>query len=438
MSEPSFVVLPVSGSGPHPDQKTSEIASTVQQALYERSHPESEHPGPFKQILAHPDSLYKYINWEDPPRTLAVYLGAASILFGVHYLPLTQMALKAGVTTLGVVSVTEFASRSFSGNSLSTRLRPKEYKKISEPTLNATLKDIHDLIQYTVVQAQKIVFGQDLYKTFATFLGSFALFWLTKMISPFWLTFMALTSVFIIPLISSEQGRRAAYDASVRAQELANVAADKSREFGHDGRVKAAELSSKGKETAANLSTQATDTASDMSEKTSELSSNGKQTVADLSAQARSTVSDMSGTATENIKKLPQMGTNVVNETEDIVSSDYGNAKRYISNPPAPSSNHTNGQFRGNRSVTNGASNEVSHLWNIVSETTKQTPPGINTSKQPDSNQREYPVSSLPAYTTNMTIETANRTAPGVHNGRQPDLVQPQHPVSYLPASRVV
>jgi hypothetical protein len=68
---------------------------------------------------------------------------------------------------MSVVSVTEFASRLFSGESLSTRLRPKEYRKIPEPTLNATLKDIHDLIQYAVVQAQRIVFGQDLDKTFA-------------------------------------------------------------------------------------------------------------------------------------------------------------------------------------------------------------------------------------------------------------------------------
>jgi hypothetical protein len=64
-----------------------------------------------------------------------------------------------------------------------------------------------------------------------TFLGFFALVWLAKMISPFWLTFMALTSVFVVPLISSEQGRRAAHDASVRAQELANVAADKRRRW---------------------------------------------------------------------------------------------------------------------------------------------------------------------------------------------------------------
>lgn len=65
------------------------------------------------------------------------------------------------------MSVAEFTSRSFSENSLSTRLRPKEYRKIPESTLNATLNDIHDFIQYAVVQAQRIVYGEDLNKTFA-------------------------------------------------------------------------------------------------------------------------------------------------------------------------------------------------------------------------------------------------------------------------------
>ena len=66
-----------------------------------------------------------------------------------------------------VVSVTELASRPFNATSLGTRLRPKEYKTFPELTLNATLKDIHDFVQYAIVQAQKIVFGQDLNKTFA-------------------------------------------------------------------------------------------------------------------------------------------------------------------------------------------------------------------------------------------------------------------------------
>lgn len=66
-----------------------------------------------------------------------------------------------------MVSVTEFAGRSFGSNSLLARLRPKEYKKVPEATLNATLKDVHDLVQYSVVQAQRVIFGQDLDKTFA-------------------------------------------------------------------------------------------------------------------------------------------------------------------------------------------------------------------------------------------------------------------------------
>jgi len=368
MSGPSVVVLPVSGdSVQHSNQETAEIASTIQHALYERTHTEPDQPGPFKQILGHPESLYKYINWEDPVRTVGLYIGALSILFGAHYLPLTQVALKAGVTVLGVVSVTEFASRSFSANSLSTRLRPKEYKKIPESTLNATLRDIHDLIQYAVVQAQSIIFGQELDKTFAAFLGFTALYWLTKIVSPFWLTVMSLTSIFVVPLVSSPQGRGAAQVTGVRAQELANAAVEKGRVLTQNGKVQAAELSTK-----------------------------GKQTAADLSARAMGAPTDMFGTAAENIKKLPQIGTNAINEAPGIVSAAFGDAKGYTS---TRHSTNIDGNPDRNRSVTDGAANKVSHLSNGASETGKHMAPGVNAGKQPNSDHLRNVVSSLPAQT---------------------------------------
>jgi len=68
---------------------------------------------------------------------------------------------------LSVVSIVEFASRTLSQNSISARLRPEEYKEVPEPILNDTLKDVHDLIQWAVVHAQRIIYGQDLEKTFA-------------------------------------------------------------------------------------------------------------------------------------------------------------------------------------------------------------------------------------------------------------------------------
>lgn len=164
---------------------------------------------------------------------------------------------------------------------------------------------------------------------------------------------MGLTSIFVAPLVSSQQGRAAAHDAGVRAQELANVAAEKGRVLAENGKVKAAELSSK-----------------------------GKQTAADLSAQTRGTASDISGTAAENVRKLPQMGKNAISEAPGIVSSAFGDAKGYISTPP---SNNFDGNSDGNR----GAANKVSHLSNSTSET----------AKQPDSNHLQNVVLSSLAQT---------------------------------------
>ncbi|GKT45253.1 uncharacterized protein ColSpa_05434 [Colletotrichum spaethianum] len=307
----------------------------------------------------HQDSLYKYISWEDPLRTLGTYFAALGVLFGAHYLPLTQWALKAGMTTLGVVSVTEFASRSFSSDSLSTRLRPKEYKTFNESTLNATLKDIHDLIQSGAIQAQRILYGQDLEKAFAAFIGFTALYGLMQVLAPFWLAVLALTSVFIAPLVNSPQGRKAAQDATVRAQELANTTAEKGKELAKNGQVKASELSSKaqqaaydagntvsntaqsGKQAAVDLSTKARNTASDLSgtaadkarntgTSLSNTAQNGKQTAADLSSKARDTASDLSGAAVDNTKNA---GANISNATKsgkntaaDLSSKVRGNA----------------------------------------------------------------------------------------------------------------
>ncbi|KZL84127.1 hypothetical protein CI238_02737, partial [Colletotrichum incanum] len=377
MGEPTVVVLHNEGDE-HNSQDTAQITSTIQRALHERSHPTPEQDGPLKQVLGS-DSLYKYISWEDPLRTLGTYLGALSILFGAHYLPLTQWALKAGMTTLGVVSVTEFASRSFSSDSLSTRLRPKEYKTFNESTLNATLKDIHDLIQSGAIQVQRIIYGQDLKKTFAAFIGFTALYGLVQILSPFWLTILGLTSIFIAPLVNSPQGRKAAQDASVRAQELANTTAEKGKELAKNGQVKASELSSKaqqaaydagnsvsntaqsGKQTAADLSARARGTASDLSGAAAEnarnagtilsnTAQNGKQTAADLSSKAKGTASDISGTAADNTKNA---GANISNAAQngqrtaadlsskarDTASNASGYATENVKNLPQTGSN---------------------------------------------------------------------------------------------------
>ncbi|KAK1961393.1 hypothetical protein LY78DRAFT_644875 [Colletotrichum sublineola] len=335
MGEPTVVILHNEG-GEHNSEDTEQITSAIQRALQDRT---PEQDGPLKQALANQDSLYKYISWEEPLRTLGVYLGALGVLFAMHYLPFTRWALKTAMTTLGVVSVTEFASRSFSSNSLSRRLRPRQYRTVDEATLNATLKDVHDLIQSGAIQAQKILYGQDLEKAFGAFIGVTALYVLAQVVAPFWMAVMALTSIFIAPLVNSPQGRKAAKDASARAQDLANTTAEKGRELAKNGQAKASELSS-------DLSARNAGT------KASNAAQNGKQTAADLSSQATDKAANTSGYAADNLKNLPSAGSNAVNNAQGILSSAFGDAERdsnHSSNQNYTYDSGYNSSHKGNR-----------------------------------------------------------------------------------------
>jgi len=147
---------------------------------------------------------------------------------------------------LSAVWVAEFVSRTFGGDTFLSRLRPKPYKEVPEPVLDATLKDIHDFIQYCAAQCQRALFGQDLEKTFAVschahlkpperrdphrqmqaFLGFTAMYWLIGVASPFALSLLGLTLLYIAPLVLSPQSRQI---ASAVAQDGASLTKDLTR-----------------------------------------------------------------------------------------------------------------------------------------------------------------------------------------------------------------
>jgi len=348
--------------------------------------------GPLKEIIANQDSLYKYLSWEDPVRTLGSYLGLLSLLAGVHYLPLTQLALKSGAVTLGVISLTEFAGRVFGPNTFLAHLRPKEYKTIPESTLNATLKDIHDLIQYAAVQVQRIILGQDLDKTFAAFIGFTALYWLIKIISPFGLAVLGLTSLYIAPLVLSPKGREVAQDAKIRSQELASAAADKGVALAQDSKAKATELGHK-----------ARDSGIDMGQRVQDLAYGGKEKAADLSNQAMNTASNLSSATAENARNLPEMGRNAVNQTAATVQSTASDAQQYVQSS-LPSG--TDARSGGNGSLTGGATNKLSQLSNSAVENTKQMLPGSISGTSTGNQSSQF--SSGPVGSTRQTGPVGN------------------------------
>jgi len=292
------------------------MAQAIQQSVYEQTHPKPpalpapEQHGPLKEILAHQESLYKYISWEDPFRTLGSYIALVSLLVGAHYMPLTRWALKAGAYTLGAIWVAEFASRSFGRDTFLSRLRPKPYKKVPEPVLDATLKDIHDFIQYCAVQSQRVLYGEDLEKTFAIFLGFTAMYWLIGVASPFALSLLGLTSLYIAPLVLSPQSREiasaVAQDGASRAKDVANAAADSSKSVIDSGKATV----NSGINMASNNMTHV-----------AEQAAKTRDTVVDMSTRAGSAAVDSGKTAIDSTKSLAQSTTAQVGTT---VSNFFG------------------------------------------------------------------------------------------------------------------
>ncbi|KAH7169787.1 uncharacterized protein B0J16DRAFT_359120 [Fusarium flagelliforme] len=370
MSGPAFVVMPVQTGGAQQSEQGSvdgfRNSKTINKSRNPDDHNLQEERGPLKELIAHKDSLYKYMNWEDPVRTLGSYLSVLNILFGAHYLPLTQLAVKAGAIIFGVICLTEFVSRKFGPNTFLFRLRSKKYKTVPEHTLNATLRDVHDFIQYAVVDLQKIIYGQDLGKTFAAFLSFTSVFWLMKVASPFLLAVLGLTSLYIAPLINSPHGRAVAQDATARGKELANTAAEKGKTLAEDTKFRAAELSSKARESSEGV----------------------QQHVGNLTQSRKQTANDLSDQATaENAEKLRDMGVDAISKAPGIAKPSSDDAEQDTCR--SPSSNFDGGSD-DHRYDTSGAANNVSQFSDDIYNTPRRMAPYSNTV-----NRIHYPNTTL-------------------------------------------
>ncbi|KAH7186113.1 uncharacterized protein B0J16DRAFT_356170 [Fusarium flagelliforme] len=380
MSGPAFVVMPVqTGGAEQSEQNPGEcnglrnLTNDGEKNRNSDGHNLQEEKGPLKELIAYKDSLYKYINWEDPVPTLGAYLSSLSVLFGAHYLPLTQLAVKAGAVIFGIIFLTEFTSRQFGPNTT-----------VPVPTLNATLRDIHDFVQCAVVQLQKIIYGEDLGKTFVAFLSFITMFWVMKVASPFSLAVLGLTSVYIAPLVNSSHERAVAQDATARGKELANAATEKGKTLAEDGKSRATELSTKARECSEGV----------------------QQRVANLTHSGKPAANNMSGQDTaENPGKLRDMGVNAIGKAPSIAKPTFDDAEQ-------------------NKYDTGRAANDVSQSSAGAFDTPRRITPHnniINRIHYPNSavENREDMVSSRSGLTTGGEMNFISGTHPRRHQETQ-------------------
>jgi len=144
------------------------------------------------------------LSWERPRATAIAFVSAIAFIFACRYLPILRYLLKITWMTLGVVTLAEASSKFLMGSSVAGAVRPRKYYKIPKEVLESSLDDLENLINFFVIEGQRIVFAENIPVTAAAFLSAFLTYYLIKLL-PFWgMSLLSTCVIFLGPLVYLE------------------------------------------------------------------------------------------------------------------------------------------------------------------------------------------------------------------------------------------
>lgn len=120
------------------------------------------------QNLTHYHSFfYNLLSWENPRATAISYALIVVSIFTTRYIPLARYGLKLTWMVLGIMAAAEIAGKTVMDQGLSSKLRPKKYFVIPRETLESMMEDATELVNFFVIEFQRVVFAENVNVTVA-------------------------------------------------------------------------------------------------------------------------------------------------------------------------------------------------------------------------------------------------------------------------------
>ncbi|PQE29033.1 hypothetical protein CJF30_00004087 [Rutstroemia sp. NJR-2017a BBW] len=159
-------------------------------------------PAATGQQLTHYHSFFSsLLAWDNPRASGIAYASIITFIFAARYLDILRYSFKVTYMTLFVTVAAEGLGKLLFSRGLTSQFRPRKYYTVSKDTLDALLGDVHELINFFVIESQRILFAENVFASLAAFFGSFLSYYLIKVV-PFWgLTLIATSVLFISPLV---------------------------------------------------------------------------------------------------------------------------------------------------------------------------------------------------------------------------------------------
>ncbi len=95
------------------------------------------------------------------------YASIVSFIFLVRYLDVLRWSFKLTWMVLGITIAAEVAGKTLLNSGLASQLRPRKYYTVSRETLDALLGDVHELINFFVIESQRVLFAENVWASTA-------------------------------------------------------------------------------------------------------------------------------------------------------------------------------------------------------------------------------------------------------------------------------
>ncbi|PHH60774.1 hypothetical protein CDD81_1171 [Ophiocordyceps australis] len=154
------------------------------------------------QPLTHYHSFFsELLSWNNPRASALAYVSIVSFILAARYLDVIRWALKMSWMALAVTSSAEAAGKVVLNHGIASQMRPRRYYTVSRATLDKMIGDVNELVNFFIIEAQRILFAENIGASVAAFVAAFVLYHLAKLV-PYWgLAIMATTVTFFVPLV---------------------------------------------------------------------------------------------------------------------------------------------------------------------------------------------------------------------------------------------
>lgn len=129
--------------------------------------------------------FYDLVTWKYPRASGLIFISLLSTILAFRFVNVMRYVFKAAYLLLGSVAALEYAGKHLGYKGVVSQMRPRRYYTIPRENIESIFEEIHDFLNFVVVEFQRVVFVENLFTTVAAFVASFFGYFLIKYL-PFW------------------------------------------------------------------------------------------------------------------------------------------------------------------------------------------------------------------------------------------------------------